>query len=183
LLRAPAFATQLVEVEVDPDTGAVVVVNAVAAQDVGKAINPAAVEGQIQGAVVQGLGWALTEGYVYDQDGRLRNPGLLDYRMPTALDAPNVECVLVEVPAIDGPYGVRGVGEVPIVPTLGAVANAVFDACGARVTSLPIAGEPVLNAMNDPARGRTAVAWTAPDLRLDIKLFEGEVEEEEEVIE
>ena len=183
LLRAPAFATQLVEVEVDPETGAVIVVNAVAAQDVGKAINPTAVEGQIQGAVVQGLGWALTEGYVYDADGRLRNPGLLDYRMPTALDAPNVECVLIEVPAIDGPYGVRGVGEVPIVPTLGAVANAVFDACGARVTSLPIAGEPILHAMIDPSRGRSAVAWTPPNLHLDIKLFEGEIEEEEEVIE
>jgi CO/xanthine dehydrogenase Mo-binding subunit len=183
LLRAPAFATQLVEVEVDPETGAVIVVNAVGAQDVGKAINPTAVEGQIQGAVVQGFGWALTEGYVYDVAGRLRNPGFLDYRMPTALDAPNIECVLVEVPAIDGPYGVRGVGEAPIVPTLGAVANAVFDACGARVTTLPICGEPVLDAMADPTRGRSTVRWTPPNLQLDIKRFEHEIEDEEEVIE
>ncbi len=153
LLRAPAFATQLVEVEVDPETGAVQVVNVVAAQDVGRAINPTACEGQIQGGVVQGIGWALTEGYVYDEQGRLRNPGLLDYRMPTALDAPNIECVLVEVPAIDGPYGVRGVGEVPIVPTPAAVANAVFDACAGRVTSLPLSGEPVILAINDTKSG------------------------------
>jgi CO/xanthine dehydrogenase Mo-binding subunit len=116
LLRAPSFATQCVEVEVDQETGLVQVVKATAVQDVGCAINPTACEGQIQGGVVQGIGWALTEEYVYDDHGRLRNPSLLDYRMPTALDAPNIECVLVEVPAADGPYGVRGTGEVPIGP-------------------------------------------------------------------
>ena len=116
LLRAPAFATQIIEVEVDQETGLVQVVKATAVQDVGCAINPTACEGQIQGGVVQAIGWALIEEYVYDDHGRLRNPSLLDYRMPTALDAPNIECVLVEVPAADGPYGVRGTGEVPIIP-------------------------------------------------------------------
>ena len=147
LLRAPAFATQVIEVEVDEETGLVQVVKATAAQDVGCAINPTACEGQIQGGVVQAIGWALTEEYVYDDHGTLRNPSLLDYRMPTALDAPNIECVLVEVPAADGPYGVRGTGEVPIVPGPAAIAAAVYDAVGARVTELPITGDKVLKAL------------------------------------
>jgi CO/xanthine dehydrogenase Mo-binding subunit len=147
LLRAPAFATQVVEVEVDQETGLVQVVKVTAAQDVGCAINPTACEGQIQGGVVQAIGWALTEEFVYDEHGRLRNPSLLDYRMPTALDAPNIECVLVEVPAADGPYGVRGTGEVPIVPGPAAIAAAVHDAVGARVYELPITGERVIAAL------------------------------------
>ncbi|MBI3973692.1 MAG: xanthine dehydrogenase family protein molybdopterin-binding subunit [Chloroflexi bacterium] len=147
LLRAPAFAAQVVEVEVDRETGLTQVVKVTAAQDVGCAINPTACEGQIQGGVVQGIGWALTEAYVYDEEGRLRNPSLLDYRMPTALDAPNIECVLVEVPAADGPYGVRGTGEVPIVPAAPAIAAAVYDAIGARVTELPMTGDKVLAAI------------------------------------
>jgi xanthine dehydrogenase molybdenum-binding subunit len=165
LLRAPAFAVQVVEVEVDQETGLVQVVKVTAAQDVGCAINPTACEGQIQGGVVQGIGWALTEEYVYDQEGRLRNPSLLDYRIPTALDAPNIECVLVEVPAADGPYGVRGTGEVPIVPTAPAIAAAVYDATGARVTELPISGERVLKAMaaaGEGANGKARPSMPAP---------------------
>ncbi|MGH2371743.1 MAG: xanthine dehydrogenase family protein molybdopterin-binding subunit, partial [Chloroflexota bacterium] len=165
LLRAPAFATQVVEAEVDQETGLAQVVKVTAAQDVGCAVNPTACEGQIQGGVVQGIGWALTEEYVYDDHGQLRNPSLLDYRMPTALDAPNIECVLVEVPAADGPYGVRGTGEVPIVPTPAAIAAAVYDAIGARVTELPVTGEKVLNALaasgsDGKARHAAATALT-----------------------
>ena len=103
-------------------------------QDVGLALNPTAVEGQIEGSVVQGLGWALTEGFDYGPDGRLRNASLLDYRMPTALDVPRIECVIVETPVPNVPYGVRGVGEVPIVPPAAAVANAIARATGARMT-------------------------------------------------
>ena len=157
LLRAPAFAAQVIEVEVDQETGLVQVVKATAVQDVGCAINPTACEGQIQGGVVQAIGWALTEEYVYDDHGRLRNPSLLDYRMPTALDAPNIECVLVEVPAADGPYGVRGTGEVPIVPGPAAIAAAVYDAVGARVNQLPVSGERVLDALAEGGSGMAAV--------------------------
>jgi CO/xanthine dehydrogenase Mo-binding subunit len=164
LLRAPAFATQIIEVEVDQETGLVQVVKATAVQDVGCAINPTACEGQIQGGVVQAIGWALMEEYVYDDHGRLRNPSLLDYRMPTALDAPNIECVLVEVPAADGPYGVRGTGEVPIIPGPAAIAAAVYDAIGARVNELPVSGERVLAALAQAEGGANGKA--APPLAL-----------------
>ena len=164
LLRAPAFATQIIEVEVDQETGLVQVVKATAVQDVGCAINPTACEGQIQGGVVQAIGWALMEEYVYDDHGRLRNPSLLDYRMPTALDAPNIECVLVEVPAADGPYGVRGTGEVPIIPGPAAIAAAVHDAIGARVNELPVSGERVLAALAQAEGGANGKA--APPLAL-----------------
>ena len=166
LLRAPAFATQIIEVEVDQETGLVQVVKATAVQDVGCAINPTACEGQIQGGVVQAIGWALMEEYVYDDHGRLRNPSLLDYRMPTALDAPNIECVLVEVPAADGPYGVRGTGEVPIIPGPAAIAAAVYDAIGARVNELPVSGERVLAALAQAEAGANGKA--APPLRPDL---------------
>ena len=121
------------DVEVDTDTGLVTVLRYTAFQDVGLALNPAAVEGQIEGSVVQGLGWALTEGFDYGPDGRLRNASLLDYRMPTALDVPKIDCVIVETPVPNVPYGVRGVGEVPIVPPAAAVANAIARATGVRI--------------------------------------------------
>ena len=121
------------DVEVDTDTGLVTVLRYTAFQDVGLALNPAAVEGQIEGSVVQGLGWALMEGFDYGPDGRLRNASLLDYRMPTALDVPKIDCVIVETPVPNVPYGVRGVGEVPIVPPAAAVANAIARATGVRV--------------------------------------------------
>lgn len=135
------------DVEVDTETGLVTVLRYTAFQDVGRALNPMAVEGQIEGSVVQGLGWALTEGFDYGLDGRLRNASLLDYRLPTALDVPKVDCVIVETPVPNVPYGVRGVGEVPIVPVAAAVANAIARATGARVLQMPMTPERVLDAL------------------------------------
>ena len=135
------------DVEIDTGTGQVTVLRYTAFQDVGRALNPTAVEGQIEGSVVQGLGWALTEGFDYGEDGRLRNASMLDYRMPTALDVPAIESVIVEVPVPDVPYGLRGVGEVPIVPTAGCIANAIARATGARVTQMPMTPERVLRAI------------------------------------
>ena len=111
----------------------------------------AAVEGQIEGSVVQGLGWALTEGFDYGTDGRLRNASMLDYRMPTALDVPPIEAVIIETPVPDVPYGLRGVGEVPIVPVAGCIANAIARAIGARVTQMPMTPERVLRAVKTGA--------------------------------
>ncbi len=133
----PAFACHVVDVEVDPDTGKVQILRYTAAQDVGKAVHPDYVEGQIQGGVAQGIGMALTEEYIFGDDGRMQNSTLLDYRMPTALDLPMIETLLVEVPNPGHPYGVRGVGEVPIIPPLAAVTNAIRDAIGVRATALP----------------------------------------------
>ena len=133
----PAFACNIVDVEVDRETGKVDVLRYTAIQDVGKAIHPSYVEGQIQGGAAQGAGMALNEEYIYDDEGRMLNASLLDYRMPTALDMPEIEAVLVEVANPGHPYGVRGVGEVPIVPPLAAVANAIHDATGLRITRLP----------------------------------------------
>ena len=133
----PAFACHVVDVEVDRETGKVEILRYTAVQDVGKAIHPDYVEGQIQGGAAQGVGIALTEEYVYDADGRMSNSSLLDYRMPTTLDLPLIETVLVEVPNPGHPYGVRGVGEVPIVPPFAAIANAIHDATGIRVRRLP----------------------------------------------
>jgi CO/xanthine dehydrogenase Mo-binding subunit len=140
------------DVEVDTATGLVTVLRYTAFQDVGLALNPAAVEGQIEGSVVQGLGWALTEGFDYGPDGRLRNASLLDYRMPTALDVPKIDCVIVETPVPNVPYGVRGVGEVPIVPPAAAVANAIARATGVRMTRMPMTPQRVLAAL-EGARG------------------------------
>jgi CO/xanthine dehydrogenase Mo-binding subunit len=142
-----AFATHIVDVDVDPETGKVQVLRYTAVQDVGKAIHPSYVEGQIQGGAVQGIGWALTEGYFYREDGSMANPTFLDYRMPTALDLPMVETILVEVPNPGSPHGIRGVGEVPIVPPMAAVANAIFDAIGERLYELPMSPDKVMAAI------------------------------------
>ena len=143
------------DVEVDTDSGLVTVLRYTAFQDVGLALNPIAVEGQIEGSVVQGLGWALLEGFDYGADGRLRNASLLDYRLPTALDVPRIETVIVETPVPNVPYGVRGVGEVPIVPPAAAVANAIARAVGVRVCRMPMTPERVLGAIR-AARGARA---------------------------
>ena len=133
----PAFACHIVDIEVDRETGKVEILRYTAIQDVGTAIHPAYVEGQIQGGVAQGVGMALNEEYFFDETGTMCNASLLDYRMPTTLDLPEIETVLVEVPNPGHPYGVRGVGEVPIVPPLAAVANAIHDAIGVRPDHLP----------------------------------------------
>ena len=120
-----------------------------AAQDAGKAINPLAVEGQIQGGAVQSVGSALWEEVLYDEENRVRNPGLLDYRMPTAGDVPMIETIVLEVPGGNGPYGAKCVGEPPIIPPVAAVANAVAAAIGTRIYDLPITPERVWRALND----------------------------------
>ncbi len=140
----PAFAVHLVDVEVDRDTGKVDIVRYTTIQDAGRAIHPAYVEGQMQGGAAQGVGWALNEEFVYDADGVLANPGFLDYRMPVALDLPMIDTVIVEVPNPRHPYGVRGVGEVPIVPPIPAIANAIHDATGVRMRKLPMSPPNVL---------------------------------------
>jgi CO/xanthine dehydrogenase Mo-binding subunit len=142
-VQAPAFAAELARIEIDPDTGEVTLHGFVVAQDVGKAINPLGVEGQMQGGAVQSLGFALSEGLLYDDQGRLTNPSLLDYRKLTAADLPNIETIMVEVPAPEGPFGARGVGEPPIVPAPAAIANAVEDATGVRLTELPLTPEKI----------------------------------------
>ncbi|HEY2178719.1 MAG TPA: xanthine dehydrogenase family protein molybdopterin-binding subunit [Caulobacteraceae bacterium] len=134
----PGFAAHICDVEVDPETGFASVVRYTAAQDVGKAIHPAYVEGQIQGGVAQGIGWALNEEYIFDADGRMENPGFLDYRMPVASDLPMIEPILIEVANPRHPFGAKGVGEAPIVPPLAAVANAVSRAIGVRMATLPL---------------------------------------------
>ena len=147
--QAPGFAAQLARLEVDPDTGEVTIRDFVIVQDVGKAINPLGVEGQMQGGAVQSLGIALTEGLMFDDSGRLTNPSLLDYRKLTAADLPNLETIIVEVPAPAGPFGARGVGEPPIIPAPAAIANAVHDAVGARITQLPLNPERIALAVAD----------------------------------
>mgnify|MGYP003700669497 CR=1 FL=1 len=145
--HAGAFAAHVCDVEVDPETGAVKILRYTATQDVGRAIHPAYVEGQIQGGVVQGIGWALNEAYIYDKNGKLDNPGFLDYRMPVASDLPMISTVMIECPNDAHPYGVRGVGEAPIVPPLAAVANAIRAATGKRLTTLPMSPPAVLQAL------------------------------------
>ncbi|MBV8083200.1 MAG: xanthine dehydrogenase family protein molybdopterin-binding subunit [Chloroflexi bacterium] len=141
--QGPAFATHVVDVEVDEATGKADVLRYTCVQDVGTAVHPAYVEGQIQGGAVQGIGWALNEEYVWD-NGVMRNSSFLDYRMPTSLDVPMIDTVLVEVPNPGHPYGVRGVGEVPLVPPMAAVANAMHNALGVRFRQLPMSPRRVL---------------------------------------
>ncbi|WP_417209748.1 xanthine dehydrogenase family protein molybdopterin-binding subunit [Antarctobacter sp.] len=145
--HAPGLSAMFCDVEVDPETGHTRVVTFVAAQDAGQAIHPSYVEGQIQGAVVQGIGWALNEGYVFGPDGVLQNAGWLDYRMPVASDLPMIEAVVVEVPNPNHPFGVKGVAEAGMVAAMGCVANAIRDASGRRMTSLPISPVKLLEAI------------------------------------
>lgn len=142
-----AFATHIADVEVDPETGKVTVLRYTAVQDVGKAIHPSYVEGQMQGGVVQGIGWALNEEYVYNEKGQMMNASFLDYRMPTSLDLPMIETIIVEVPNPGHPYGVRGAGEVPIVPPLAAMANAIAHAIGVRLYEVPMSPARVVKAL------------------------------------
>jgi len=141
------FGAHVADVHVDRETGKVTVVRYTAIQDVGTAIHPAYVEGQIQGGAVQGIGMALNEEYIYNSDGHMLNSSFLDYRMPVSNDLPMIDTVLVEVPNPGHPYGVRGVGEVPIVPSLAAIANAIYDAIGVRINSLPATPKVILDAL------------------------------------
>jgi CO/xanthine dehydrogenase Mo-binding subunit len=145
---SPMFAAHIAKVAVDPDTGEVRVLDYVAAQDVGFAINPAEVEGQIHGGVTQGLGWALFEGFSYDENGQLLTSTLMDYALPHSQDVPNITPLMVEIPSASGPFGAKGVGEPPVVPVAAAVANAIADATGARVTHIPMTPERVFTALN-----------------------------------
>jgi CO/xanthine dehydrogenase Mo-binding subunit len=133
-----AFATHIVDLQVDPETGKITILRYTAVQDVGKAIHPSYVEGQMQGGAVQGIGWALNEEYFYNDKGVMANASFLDYRMPTSLDLPMIDTILVEVPNPGHPFGVRGVGEVPIVPPVAAIANAIYRAVGVRMCHSPM---------------------------------------------
>jgi CO/xanthine dehydrogenase Mo-binding subunit len=144
-----SFGALIVDVEVDETTGKVEVLRAWSAVDVGRAINPLAVEGQIEGAFVQGLGFALTEEMVWD-GARLANPTLMDYKVPTTVDAPfEINSFIVEAPEPDGPFGAKGAGEIGMNTVAAAIANAVTDATGRRFNQLPLTPERVLRAMID----------------------------------
>lgn len=144
------FGVHLADVEVDPDTGKVTVLRYTVVQDAGKAVHPSYVEGQMQGGAVQGIGWALNEEYFWDDRDRMRNASFLDYRMPTCLDVPMIETIIVEVPNPSHPFGVRGAGETPIVPPPAAIANAIHNATGARMTALPMSPQAVWKALSNP---------------------------------
>jgi CO/xanthine dehydrogenase Mo-binding subunit len=146
--QAPGFATQFCDVEVDPETGKVTILRFVAAQDVGRAIHPGYVEGQIHGGVAQGIGWALNEEYIYNSKGQLDNAGFLDYRCPVASDLPMIDAVMVEVPNPTHPFGAKGVGEVGICPPMAAIANAIEMATGKRMTELPMSPPRLLAALS-----------------------------------
>jgi CO/xanthine dehydrogenase Mo-binding subunit len=145
--QAPAFAAEIARIELDPETGELTLCDFAVVQDVGRAINPLGVEGQMQGGSVQSLGMALTEALRYDDHGRLTNPSLLDYRQLTAADLPSIETIIVEVPSPAGPFGARGVGEPPIVPAPAAIANAIEDATGVRLTECPLTPERIAMAL------------------------------------
>ncbi len=153
-----AFAFHIVDVEIDPDTGKVDILRYTALQDVGKAIHPGYVEGQIQGGAVQGIGWALNEEYYFNDDGRMMNPTFLDYRMPITLDLPMIDTVILEIANPGHPYGVRGVGEVCIVPAMAAVANAIYHAGGVRMNELPMSPGRVLAALSENLAGQSATS-------------------------
>ena len=146
-----AFAVHIVDVEVDRDTGKVEILRYTALQDAGKAVHPSYVEGQMQGGVVQGIGWALNEEYFFNDKGEMANASFLDYRMPTSLDLPMIDTVIVEVTNPGHPYGVRGVGEIPIVPPMAAIANAIYGAIGVRMQVLPMSPGNILEALWEKA--------------------------------
>jgi CO/xanthine dehydrogenase Mo-binding subunit len=146
-----AFGAHIADVEVDPETGKVTILRYTAVQDAGKAVHPSYVEGQMQGGAVQGIGWALNEEYVFNDKGEMENASFLDYRMPTALDVPMIDCIIVEVPNPSHPYGVRGVGETPIVAPPATIANAIHRAIGVRLRELPMSPPRVWKALSEKA--------------------------------
>lgn len=147
--QAPGFAAHLAKIKVDRETGDIEILDYVAAQDVGRAINPAEVEGQVQGGATQGLGWALYEQLVYSDEGTLLSGSLMDYTILNAPQVPNFDTILVEVGSPDGPYGARGVGEPPVIPGGGTINSALFDAVGVHLTQIPMTPERVVKALNE----------------------------------
>jgi len=147
-VSSPMYGTHIAKVAVDPETGEVRVLDYLVAQDVGFAVNPAEVEGQIYGGVTQGLGWALFERLVYDESGQAQTATLMDYALPHSEDVPNITSILVEIPSALGPFGAKGVGEPPVIPVGATIANAIYDAVGVRVTALPITPERLFAAMH-----------------------------------
>jgi CO/xanthine dehydrogenase Mo-binding subunit len=146
---APSFGVHIADAEVDPETGKTTITRYTVIQDAGKAIHPSYVEGQYQGGAAQGIGWALNEEYIYGDDGKLQNPGFLDYRIPVASDLPMIDTIIVEVPNPRHPYGVRGIGETPIVPPMAAIAAAVKRASGVRFFELPMSPPKVLKGIKE----------------------------------
>ena len=142
-----AFAIHIVDVEVDSETGKVEILRYTSIQDVGKAIHPSYVEGQLQGGAVQGIGWALNEEYFFNESGDMLNSSFLDYRMPVSLDLPMIDTVLVEVANPGHPFGVRGVGEACLIPPMAAIANAINDAVGIRMNELPMSPGKIVKAL------------------------------------
>ena len=151
--ESPGFAVHMVDVEVDPETGKIQILRYTALQDPGTAVHPSYVEGQMQGGAVQGIGWAINEEYFFDNNGQMQNTSLLDYRMPISADLPMIDTQLVEVPNPGHPTGVRGVGEVSIIPPVPAIANAIYDAIGVRMTALPMSPAAVLEALWEKESG------------------------------
>jgi CO/xanthine dehydrogenase Mo-binding subunit len=143
-----SFCINIADVKVDKETGKVDVLAFTGIQDAGTAIHPAYVEGQMQGGAAQGIGWALNEEYIFDANGVMENAGFLDYRIPVASDLPMIDCQIIEVPNPSHPYGVRGVGETPLVAPLATIANAVRDATGVRINDLPLSPPRVLEALD-----------------------------------
>jgi CO/xanthine dehydrogenase Mo-binding subunit len=142
------FATHICDIELDRETGKMSVVRYTAIQDAGRAIHPSYVEGQYQGGIAQGVGWALNEEYIYNKDGVLDNASFLDYRIPVASDLPMLDAVILEIPNENHPQGIRGVGEVPLVPVMAAVANALNNLTGVRMQALPMSPPKVLAALD-----------------------------------
>lgn len=152
---SPGFAAHLVKAHVDGETGSARILHHLIVQDVGFAINPAAVEGQMRGGAAQGIGWGLLEATIYDESGTLLTSSFVDYAIPRASDVPPTETLIVEVPSEAGPYGAKGVGEPPVIPGAAAIANAIADATGIRITALPMTPDRVAAALRDRARHPT----------------------------
>jgi len=146
---AYSYATQRVEVEVDTETGQFEILRVVAAHDVGRSVNPMGIEGQIEGGIVMGLGYAVMEEMTWDQDGQLLTTGFGTYLLPTAMDAPPITSIIVEEPEPSGPFGAKGTGEPPACPTAAALINAIYDAVGVNITSLPVTAEKVYMALKE----------------------------------
>ncbi len=144
-----SFASHICDIEVDPETGGTKVIRYTVIQDAGKAIHPDYVEGQFQGGAAQGIGWALNEEYIYGEDGKLQNPGFLDYRIPVCSDLPFIDTQILEIPNPNHPYGVRGVGETSIVPPLAAIGNALSNAAGVRMDHVPMSPPRILKALEE----------------------------------